>query len=528
MESLKLSLALETPECLRGESAPFEALLENASKERIDDLPGLDESGCALQLVVEGPDKTYIANGRSVERRDGAYFHVDSEPTMTALRPAEKWKHRGDLLSWIGEAPPGQYSVTATYSAGAYEIRSNSCPLTIRAARPILLATARSAAQTPSAPLSLAWSHQGTDGFDLFFQQQSAALPRNARHAVRVARTAELLEAWPAVELTPDQIGHVVWLDRRGRLQYCAIKQNLQRATPPTDVKAPFAGRPLASPASLPDGQLIVPLVDAKRQRVAVVHLDAAGGVRAQEINLNGRHPLGQYVCFWEYEDFLHFGWAVPNGFEVAYARLPLADLSATAPPTVVHRAREPILALDAYLDNDAPHRLRQQLSFTIPPQDLESVARFLGPQLVLWIVTQGSGALLFSRLRVDEQRCDPLLAIPSAARGLLRAYRTAVTLDNQMCMLLVDKDLQLYYASTARRTLSPLAEIIGREIALSDQPGLLTGTRAGIRPWTFLNYIDRQTGAINYVRLEPFDEPDPVERIQASPGWRVRRTVVI
>lgn len=527
-DTLKLSLTLEKPECLRGESAPFEVMLENGAKDRLDDLPGLDDESCAVQLMVEGPEKTYIANGRSVDRRDGTYFHSESRPTIASLRPGEKWKMRGDVLSWIGEAPPGQYTITATYVAGAQEIRSNSCPLTIRAAKPVLLATARVAAQTPNAPLSMAWSHQGADGFDLYFQQQSPALPRNTRTAVRVARTPELLEAWPAVELSPDQIGHVVWLDRRGRLQYCAVAQSTLRAAPPADVKAPFAGRPLSSPASLPDGRLIVPLIDTKRQRVALVHLDARGGAHTQELHLNGHLPLGCYTCFWEYEDFLHFAWATPQGMEVAYLRVPISDPSATATPSVAFRSREPVLALEAYLDDDAPRRERQHLSYSLSPDDLEGVARFLGPQLVLWAVTHATGALVFTRVHIADQRCEPTLAIPCAARGPLRAHRTAVTRDNQMCAIIVDADERLYYASTARRTITPLSEIAGRELTLADQPGLITATRVAPRPWTYLTYLDRQTGVAKFVRLEPHDEVDPVERTQESPGWRVRRTVVI
>ena len=79
--------------------------------------------------------------------------------------------------------------------------------------------------------------------------------------------------------------------------------------------------------------------------------------------------------------------------------------------------------------------------------------------------------------------------------------------------MLLLNNDGQLAYGSTVRRLVSRLAEVIGQNVTLDQFPGLMAAGERGLEPWVFLRYLDAKGQRIAFARLEPANEPDPVER---------------
>jgi len=512
MASLTVTLAVLRKEFLRGESVPFEVVVKNTSGGRLTDMPTLNPLNRCMTLVLNGPRGGSSADQLSPEERDGSHLQESARPLTKTLAPGEAMTVRDDLLSWFGELAPGRYSATASYGSGMLEASSSAVRFDVRPAQPVLLVTPRCAQQAPGALISVAWVHQGAEGFDLLFQQQSPALARNVRHAVRVSKTEELLEAWPAIETIPDQIGHVIWLDRRGRLQFCAIAEDHQQVTPVADVRMPFAGRPLTSPASMPDGAVFAAVTDTKRQLVSVLRIDRQGGSKSYELDLGKTTPLGPYVCFWEFDHFLHLAWTTPNGRDIQYARLPLSDPASGFAVRPLVLTDEPILALEAYLDLEAPQREREMLQYSLAPEELASATPLLRPKVMFWCVTRAEGRLIFARVDSGGRR-DPVTAIETGGPTALRVHRSVVTSRNELALILADTDNRLYYASTARRALLPLANVAGTEITLEDQPGLLASSRAAIRDWVHLAYLDRRKDTIAYTRLEPDDELDPVER---------------
>lgn len=518
LEPLTVTLATPQKEFLRGESVPFEVVVKNTSGGRLADMPALDPLNRSVSLVLDGPGGIRSADQLSPEGRDGSHSHVPARPLTKTMAPHAAMTIRDDLLSWFGELAPGRYSVTATYATSLLEASSRALQFEVRPAKPVLLVTPRCAQQAPDALVSMAWVHRGADGFDLVFQQQSPALARNVRHAVRVSKTEELLEAWPAIETIPDQIGHVIWLDRRGKLQFCAIAEDRQQVTPVADVRMPFAGRPLTSPASMPDGAVFAAVTDTKRQLVSVLRTDRRGGSNSYELDLGKAKPLGPYVCFWESDRFLHFAWTTPNGWDIQYARLSLSDPASGFVVRPLALTNEPILALEGYLDLDAPSREREMLQYSLAPEELASVAPLLRPKVTLWCVAQDAARLIFSRVDTDGHR-EPVMAIETSGLTELRVHRSVVTSRNELALILADTDNRLYYASTTRGAMLPLADVAGREIVVEDQPGLLASSRAAIRDWVHLAYLDRPKNTIAYARLEPEDESDPVERSGETRG---------
>jgi len=263
----------------------------------------------------------------------------------------------------------------------------------------------------------------------------------------------------------------------------------------------------------MPDTGVWIPITGLKRERVAVVHMDAKGGAASYELDLGQTKPLGPYVCFWDYDRFLHFAWTTPNGWDVQHARLSLADPASGFATRGLYLSNEPILALEAYMDLDAPLEEERRLRHSLPPEELEAVAELLSPKLMLWCVSQVPGQLTCTRISVTEGSSQPVLAFATSGLSDLCVHRSAMTYKQDLVLILADSNNQLYYASTGRRTLLPLAEVTGKELTLDDCPGLLASSRAAIRPWVYLTYIDRQEGTIGYIRLEPEDELDPIER---------------
>ncbi len=89
------------------------------------------------------------------------------------------------------------------------------------------------------------------------------------------------------------------------------------------------------------------------------------------------------------------------------------------------------------------------------------------------------------------------------------------------VAQLLADDKDQLHYASTLRGAAQPLSEVAGKDIKLTDFPGLIAASRQSAYPWVHLRYVE-DGKLIDYVRLEPADERDPVEsEAPARPGRR-------
>jgi hypothetical protein len=102
-----------------------------------------------------------------------------------------------------------------------------------------------------------------------------------------------------------------------------------------------------------------------------------------------------------------------------------------------------------------------------------------------------------------------------------VRVIGSVVSARYHLHLLLADAEDKLFYASTAQRTVVPLAQAAGTEIALENQPALMTPGMEGKVPWVHLRYIVPEKG-IEYVRLEPEDR-DPVERAQSASTRRRR-----
>ncbi len=512
-ELLTTSVKLERSECLRGESVHFEVTLQNTSTVTIQKLPDLSPQNRTIQLVVEGGDERRTAKQGALSDRVGRYKHGAEEPVTTIFKPGQKLQLRDDLLSWFGELPPGDYQITAVYEGALHHAVSEPAALKVLPSSVIQASTPRYGAQGPPAPMTAAFVHRKGEEVLLFYQQQAAALPRIAVHGVRAALVKEPPAEVFAAAIPGDGIsrGHLLWIDEHEHLMLAVADVDKARAGSWAQLDPPFKGRPLASPLTMPDGGLFLPFADPKKEKVAILHMEASGSIQAHELDLGKVKPVGPYACYWEYDSRLHFAWAAPNGREIQLARLPLDDPASGFSSRSVYLADDPIVWIDAYLDTDAQFVEAPYFEEQIPPGQPGQTPLSPGPRVMIWCVVKSSSGLRCLRVSTASNQAQQTAALTGAGDQDLRVIASAVTYDYELALLLADDKDELYYASTLRGAAQPLSEVAGKDVKLTDFPGLIAASRESAYPWVHLRYVE-DGKLIDYVRLEPADERDPVE----------------
>lgn len=509
-----LTLKLDRPECLQGESLFFSAVLENVSGAQVRNVPTFEPTNHALRLIIEGPKLRRSGDALSADEREGVHRHGPTDTERRTLNPKATLSTRGDLLEWLGEIPPGTYQLRAHYDAMLLECESAPVTVTVRPASIIGSWTPRYGAQMPMARLTAAWAHHDEKEVMAFYQRLSAGLPRSTRRSLRLAGLGALHDVWPAAVATPAAEGHLLWRDTRDKLYFTAIDAETPKIGSPVEINVPFAGEPLASPLTLPGGGLILAWTDAKKNKVAVLRVARNGAASTRELDLEKRQPLGPYVCFWEYGARLHFAWAAAGGREVMVARLPLTDPAADFTARAAFQSDDPVVWLDAYVDLDAAFKDQPYFEEQLQEDQRDKLPETQPSPIYLWCVTTSGGRLTCHRVNVTDGQSKVEAGFSAPGGADLRVISSAVTHRHELSLLLADPQDQLYYASTAGGAILPLADAAKREITLDRAPTLLTASESGFEPWVYVRFVERKA-TIEYVRLEPDYQQDPIERGQ-------------
>ncbi len=520
---LTVTLKLKRDECIRGESVFFEVTVTNTSPAPIPEFLPFDSDLKTVMLTAQSAKGSVSANQLSADARDGVYHHDPTEqpPTFT-LAPNASVTLAGDLLEWFGELEPGRYEITAEHIFGG---ESKSVPLKIHPPAAVFASTPRYAAQSPASPFTGAWAHQESEGFLLFYQHQSPTLPRNPRHGIRVANPKKEVEPHAAVLPVGEvDTGHLIWLDPKSQLQVAAVTIQDEASISGWEVKPPFKGRLLLSPLSMPDCRVFVPYADENGKKVAILEIDADGDVKIHEIDVSKTQGLGPYVCLWQYDAWLHFCWAGAGGREIQHARLPLHDTAAGFVTHSAHTSDDPILWIDGYVDTKAPARDAPYFDEQLPPERRGQVEMPPPAAVMLWCVASATAGLRCVRVDVAKSTGRLDQTLPTGGAKELRVLSSVVTHENfSLAMLLAGEKNALYFASTATRRFEPLDKLVKEQVTLESCPALITASRQGTAAWVYLRYMAHDK-TVRYLRLEPENEPDPVEQRAGATTRRRRR----
>ena len=119
MTGLKLQLAMERSEAVRGESVRFVVTLMNTGAAPVT-VPAPEPKNHVLLVKAVATDgKEFVGEADHYRHMEGSPPPHVRDKTQLTLGPGQSTQVRGDLLTWIGELPVGIYSVTATFAADA-------------------------------------------------------------------------------------------------------------------------------------------------------------------------------------------------------------------------------------------------------------------------------------------------------------------------------------------------------------------------------------------------------------------------
>jgi hypothetical protein len=508
---LKITLTLDRNECVRGESVGFTVVAENTSGAPIPDFPKLIPLLETVTLTAESSKGGAKATQMSARRRNGEHPHGPRTPVpgMTLAR-GQKLELRGDLLEWFGELEPGKYQIQAAH---AFEEFSEPAPLTILPAKPGFASLPRYAGLGQLTPMPGTWTHVLSEKESLpFYQIQSPSLPRNVLHCYRTPPVAPEVQPQAALIGNSDvTAGHLVWLEKPGRLVAVTVDLNdpkkIQRGV--LELGGDF--RLLQSPLSMPGPELWAPLVTADGSAVSLRRIDAQGAAQAFGLELTDSKPLGPYVCFWESGERLVFAWTAERGREVRVARLPLRDPGTGFVKRSLLVSDDPILWIEGFIDNTARSAEAPMFESQVPPEDRDKRFHVPPSPVVLICVALRSTNLHFTRVNVADEKSKVFAVLPADRVQNPRCISAAVTYEQECVLLLADAKDELYLASTKTGRVSALSEAANAPVKLSNHPTVVAATRSARSPWVHLRYIAGQQ--VRYVRLEPVNEQDPIER---------------
>ncbi|MGC9323807.1 MAG: hypothetical protein ACP5G0_03560 [Desulfomonilia bacterium] len=512
MDGLRITFTLARHEAIFGESIPFGAVISHTFKTPLS-VNALDPTNRALKIfLLKADGEERSADQMSPIERDGIYVDVPRIPEGTSLAPGKSLELKDDLLTWFGHIPPGTYRVWAEYHGILRLAVSETLDLRITPAVILSANTPRWGLQHNGAPYTASWAHRHEKGTMLFYQQQSPYLPRNARHCARTVVVTEQVSAQASCCAHPDHpVGHLYWFNAKQKFFFVPIDVRNAKAGPPVEVKKlPFTGWPIASGLSLKDGSFLVPFMEYRRTRCAVLHVLPTGVAQSWELDLGKNTPLGPHACFFEHDLRMHFVWTKSRGRQVDYAMLSIDDMESGFATRTIHISNDPILWFDMYLDRTIPVMKLRSLYLGekgIPgaiPEDDEPP-----PQKVMaWCVVIRQGRIVCTPvIATDGAALHPVSFSSGGASGL-SVISSVVTSQHGLCLLLADENGRLLYASTMRRRVQPLDQIIGIPLTQGHYPSLMKGSEY---PWVHLRFVT-DGKMINYVRLEPEEEPDPVE----------------
>jgi hypothetical protein len=496
IQPLSIAVTLSKAEVLRGESVYFSVVIENKGTKTLEESLTLTKHNRALTIQAKSVDHTFTANEYDILARDGDYSHGPKKPDSIDLTPHAKLTQAGDLLTWLGEMPPGKYQVTAEYSGADRSVKSEPIPLHVKVTKYVALDSARPCGSTASSPLASAFVADDGGGV-VIAQLQSQMLPRNPRHGLRVGTVAVGVRPFAAQMSHPSvDAACAVWMESPDRLSIGRGRASDGYVAPAIATALPFKGEILASPLCVPDGRTFVPFADLERKQAAVLEFSVNGSVRAIDLPPVAG-GVGASAFLWYLGERVDAVWAAPGGREVSAARASLSgpDAKFMSPATIGFD--DPVIWVGGFIDPDAP-RLRTPPDLPVP-----------APDAVAWVVTRARTSLLVSQANLSMRVALPIWTIAFKEGEVPDVLSGIVTKDNALALILRQPTGELLFASTASRTCVPLSKISGSEITATAQPGLLAASSDATRPWVYVHWI-ASGERIAWAKLEPVAERDP------------------
>lgn len=517
-----LRLILRRPDCVRGESVPFDLVLENSTPDPINQLHTFEPMNEATFIeavrVADRPGaapldepakaKPIIGCAMSPSHRDGVHVHGPDEPERTTLRPGQSLRTSGDLLKWLGELEPGVYELVASHRGMLQPYLSPPVTLHVQPLRPVALATPRNGLRAPVTPLTGAWLHDGDAGPVLFYGLQSDRLPRNGLAGLRSGAASVGAALHPST-IPADKLPAVhVLTSERSRLQVLTVDPAYKTPPQAAPVRG-VRGQVLNSPLSMPDGSVFAALAENGGQTLTLARIKPSGDAVTHDVNLGKPVSLGAYSCCWELVSKLHFAWVTPGGREVLVATLFLDDPGAGVQVRSANFADAPVLWIEYYLDPrqiiGGPPMFEHNVRPGEQPADVPG-----SPAEMIWCVLRRGDQLVCTRGFSGSKIHKPEAAFDVSNIPDPKVIASTLNLDGSLCLLIADARGRVHYASASTGSITHVTDPAGRDITPAQSPGLLAASEDAALAWIYVRYMDPAGGRIAWLKLEPAGEPEP------------------
>lgn len=517
-----LRLTLRRDQCVRGESVPFDLVLENSTPDAIEQLHTFkplneatfieavrvaDRPGAA-PLGAGGAGKPIVGCAMSPAHRDGVHVHGPEEPERTTLRPGQSLRTSGDLLKWLGELEPGLYEITANHRGMIEPYVSPPVTLYVQPLKPLALVTPRGGLRAPVTPLADAWLHDGEGGGVLFYGLQSQRLPRTPLAGLRAGPAAAAAALHPST-IPADRLPAVhILTSERSRLQVLTIDPTFTAPPQAAPVRG-VRGQVLASPLSMADGSVFAALAENGGQSLTLARIKPSGDAVTHDVNLGKPVSLAAYSCCWELLSKLHFAWVTPGGREVLVATLFLDDPGAGVQVRTANFADAPVVWIDYYLDPrqiiGGPPTFEHNVRPGEQPADVPG-----SPAEMIWCVLRRGDSLICTRGFSGSKIHKPEATFDVSNIPDAKVISSTLNIDGALCLLIADARGRVHYASTSTGAITHVTDAAGRDITPAQSPGLMAAGEDGTLAWVYARYMDPVAGRLAWIKLEPAGEPEP------------------
>jgi len=510
-KGLIVNLTLSTQKSFHGESVFFKVEVAHNFKTPISMLSMVAPNRCVI-ITLKGKNGLILkADQMSARERDGLFMVEQRRKEGLKLAPGRKLTLNGDLLTWFGPIPSGEYKVSAKYRGILRSGKSGPVILNIKPAH-VRASYVSDCFPNGNCPISSVWTLKNKGRFLVFFQTLSPYLPKNPVHSIR----AVYMNKQPCIHAAStfrknSFTGAIYWQDTSYNLYYSCVHfgQNALSWHPVVyKVKTPFKGTALGSAFTLKNGALLLPYLEYHGQKLAILKIYNGQITIMRIFNFKDNFPLNHRSCFWEDENTLHFAWTDKTGKKIFHSVLYINKESKAFVDYSKFESKSPVLWLDAYIEQKLSRKQRRIL-YLGEKQKGEKIDLLPKKYLMIWIVTKDNDRIFCSKISLNESIHNEHIGLESPKINKIKVVQSKLTADNTLAMLFMDKKGKLFYASSVGKKIEPIAKIIGEKISMKNYPELVTACKGALVPWVYLRYISGD-GSLKNIRIEPKNKMEP------------------
>ncbi len=511
-KSLIVNLALSTQKSFHGESVFFKVEVAHHFKTSISMLSMAASNRCVI-ITLKGKNGLILkADQMSARERDGLFMVEQRRREGLTLAPGKKLTLNGDLLTWFGPIPPGEYKVSAEYRG---ILRSGKSTPVILKIKPAYVCASYVSDCFPdgNCPISSVWTLKNKGRFLVFFQTLSSYLPKNPVHSIRAVymnKQSYYIHAASMLKKN-SSTGAIYWQDTSYNLYYSCVyfKQNGLSEHPVVHkVKTPFKGTALGSAFTFKNGALLLPYLEYHGRKLAVLKIYNGQITMTRILDFKGHFPLNHRSCFWEDEKTFHFVWTDKTGKKISHAVLSINKESKSFADINKFESKNPVLGMNAYIEQKLSGKQLRNI-YLGEKQKGDKIDLLPKKYLMIWIVTKDNKRIFCSKINMNKGVHNEHIGLDSPKISKIEVVQSKLTSDNTLAMLLMDKTGKLFYASSVEKKTVPIAKIIGEKISMKNNPELVTACKGALVPWVYLRYISKN-GSLKNIRIEPENDLEP------------------